>query len=350
MKRQTRGSAYDISIHRDVVEQNRRQLENRLKSNISTIPAPPLASDDGDGDGEEDYYHYHQSSSSVEYPRHDSGPMPYPDFPSFAHRSREHHFQEEDSHMHMGWSYRTADDDDGINPYGGETMSTAAHHASAVTITAGLGGGRGGHRRDISMSGAEYDPERPLNQIMAGVGRMSMLDDPSKSKHVRAIIFFNAWTTALTTGPTDRAGHVRPHCRRQHRRARSHPPVRLRTAQPLNTPYTTHVPCLVIILRHRTRFSSSCQTIRPLTLNPLLAQEASQSPTTLACRPTPPPPPTTGVSARQTQSRERNDALCKQLGEHVNTSPSPTRLQPCSTNSRSAVATCYSLDVDYFEF
>ncbi|KAJ2914734.1 hypothetical protein MD484_g5681, partial [Candolleomyces efflorescens] len=180
MKRQTRGSAYDISIHRDAVEQNRRQLESRLKSNISAIPAPPLASDDENAD--EDYYHYHQSNSSVEYPRHDSGPMPYPDFPSFAHRSREHHFQEEDSHMHMGWSYRTGDDDDGINPYGGETMSTAAHHASAVTITAGLGG-RGGNRRDISMSGAEYDPERPLNQIMAGVGRMSMLEDPSKSRH-----------------------------------------------------------------------------------------------------------------------------------------------------------------------
>ncbi|RXW21076.1 hypothetical protein EST38_g4784 [Candolleomyces aberdarensis] len=172
MKRHTRGSAYDISIHRDQVEQHRRLLENRLKSNIS-IPVPP-ASDD------EDYYHY-QQNSSVEYPRHDSGPMPYPDFPSFAHRSREH-FQDEDSHMHMGWSYRTGDDDDGINPYGGETMSTAAHHASAVTITAGLGGGRG-HRRDVSMSGAEYDPERPLNQIMAGVGRMSMLDDPSKSKN-----------------------------------------------------------------------------------------------------------------------------------------------------------------------
>ncbi|KAF6747965.1 hypothetical protein DFP72DRAFT_972051 [Ephemerocybe angulata] len=174
MKRHAKGPAPNVYIARDELEQGRRQLENRLKSTAS-IPAPPLASDD------EDVYHYHSQNSSVEMGRHGSEPMGYPDFPSFAHRSREH-FAEEDSHMQMGWSYRTGDDDDGVSPYGGETMSTAAHHASAVTLTAGLGGGRGA-RRDVSMSGAEYDPDRPLNQIMAGVGRMSMFDDPSKSKH-----------------------------------------------------------------------------------------------------------------------------------------------------------------------
>ncbi|TEB30524.1 hypothetical protein FA13DRAFT_1733395 [Coprinellus micaceus] len=174
MRRHTKGPTFDLSIHRDELEHDRRQLENRLKSNAS-IPAPPPASDD-----DEDYYHYHQNSS-VEHPRHVSGDMHQPDFPSFAHRSREH-MREEDSHMHMGWSYRTADEDEGVNPYGGETMSTAAHHASAITLNAGLGGGRGA-RRDISMSGAEYDPDRPLNQIMAGVGRMSMFDEQSKSKN-----------------------------------------------------------------------------------------------------------------------------------------------------------------------
>ncbi|KAF5340634.1 hypothetical protein D9611_007389 [Ephemerocybe angulata] len=174
MKRHAKGPAPNVYIARDELEQGRRQLENRLKSTAS-IPAPPLASDD------EDVYHYHSQNSSVEMGRHGSEPMGYPDFPSFAHRSREH-FAEEDSHMQMGWSYRTGDDDDGVSPYGGETMSTAAHHASAVTLTAGLGGGRGA-RRDVSMSGAEYDPDRPLNQIMAGVGRMSMFDDPSRSKH-----------------------------------------------------------------------------------------------------------------------------------------------------------------------
>ncbi|KAF6741445.1 hypothetical protein DFP72DRAFT_1037363 [Ephemerocybe angulata] len=174
MKRHAKGPAPNVYIARDELEQGRRQLENRLKSTAS-IPAPPLASDD------EDVYHYHSQNSSVEMGRHGSEPMGYPDFPSFAHRSREH-FAEEDSHMQIGWSYRTGDDDDGVSPYGGEAMSTAAHHASAVTLTAGLGGGRGA-RRDVSMSGAEYDPDRPLNQIMAGVGRMSMFDDPSRSKH-----------------------------------------------------------------------------------------------------------------------------------------------------------------------
>lgn len=165
MRRHTKGPVFDLSIHRDELEQDRRQLEDRLKSNIS-IPAPPPASDD-----DEDYYHYHQNSS-VEHPRHISGDMAYPDFPSFAHRDD-----------NGGLSYRTADDSEGINPYGGNTMSTAAHHASAVTLNAGLGGGRGA-RRDVSLSGAEYDPERPLNQIMAGVGRMSMFDD----KTVRAFL------------------------------------------------------------------------------------------------------------------------------------------------------------------
>ncbi|KAJ3522809.1 hypothetical protein NMY22_g11728 [Coprinellus aureogranulatus] len=165
MRRNAKGPTFDLSIHRDELEQDRRQLENRLKSNIS-IPAPPPASDD-----DEDYYHYHQNSS-VEHPRHLSGDMLQADFPSFR--------RDEDSHANPGWSYRTGDDDEGINPYGGNTMSTAAHHASAITLNAGLGGGRGA-RRDVSMSGAEYDPDRPLNQIMQGVGRMSMFDDKNVS-------------------------------------------------------------------------------------------------------------------------------------------------------------------------
>jgi hypothetical protein len=79
------------------------------------------------------------------------------------------------------WSYRTGDDE-GIAPYGGETMSTAAHHASAVTFTAGL---RGARTREPSLIGGEYDPDRPLHAMISGVNsKHSMLDmDPSKSKH-----------------------------------------------------------------------------------------------------------------------------------------------------------------------
>jgi len=169
MHRPTRGQALDFSIHNDEQEFDRRQLESRLSSKIN-IPAPPISASDDDSD-----YQHHQSS--VEYPRHMASPMPYPDFPSFAHRDRD----DEDG-MGMGWSYRTGEDEDGVSPYGGETMSTMNHHASAVTLNAGLGG-RGGRRGDVSMSGAEYDPDRPLNRIMAGVGRLSMLED-SKSKGV----------------------------------------------------------------------------------------------------------------------------------------------------------------------
>jgi len=67
------------------------------------------------------------------------------------------------------WSYRSGEDDEEIHPFvGGETISTAAHHASALTLSAGLGGR--GERRDVSLSGAEYDPERPLQDLIAGIG------------------------------------------------------------------------------------------------------------------------------------------------------------------------------------
>ncbi|KAF9235173.1 hypothetical protein BU15DRAFT_65077 [Melanogaster broomeanus] len=67
-----------------------------------------------------------------------------------------------------------------LDPYDAQTMSTVAHHASAVTITAGLG--RGG-RREPSISGAEYDPERPLQDIMAGMGsKISIGDVYGRSK------------------------------------------------------------------------------------------------------------------------------------------------------------------------
>ena len=55
-----------------------------------------------------------------------------------------------------------------INPYGGYTISTSARYASALTLGAGLGGDRGA-RRDASLSGAEYDPERPYHAMIAGV-------------------------------------------------------------------------------------------------------------------------------------------------------------------------------------
>jgi len=116
--------------------------------------------------------------SSVEYPRHISEPS-LAEYPSFVHRSREYSMGDEDMHgPHHAWSHRTGDDEDGISPFGAETMSTAAHHASAVTISAGLGGGRAARTREPSLSGAEYDPDRPLHAMISGVKD----SDPLKSK------------------------------------------------------------------------------------------------------------------------------------------------------------------------
>ncbi|KAE9405716.1 hypothetical protein BT96DRAFT_1015432 [Gymnopus androsaceus JB14] len=163
MKRQTHSTSFEFvhpGIPGDELENNRIQLEHNLQNTDLSF----RLSSQGDND-------------SVEYPRHNSGPSHAQEFGSFLHHSR----GEFGDHA---WSYRTGDDEEGINPYGGETMSTAAHHASALTLTAGLGGGRGA-RRDVSLSGAEYDPDRPLENIIAGVdSRFSIFDlDPSRSKY-----------------------------------------------------------------------------------------------------------------------------------------------------------------------
>ena len=90
----------------------------------------------------------------------------------------------------QAWSYRTGEDDEGIHPFAGaETLSTAAHHASALTLSAGLAGR--GERRDVSLSGAEYDPERPLQDLIAGMSTKLNLFDAEKelSRPVVSIYF-----------------------------------------------------------------------------------------------------------------------------------------------------------------
>jgi hypothetical protein len=161
----------DISIPGDQQEHNRIQLENNLQNTDLSFRLSSASED-------EEYNH----SNSIEYPRHNSVPTTFPDFALLERRSRDHLDDETHSLIHP-WSYRTADDDEGINPFGGETFSTAAHHASALTLSAGLGGGRA--RRDISLSGAEYDPDRPLRDMIDGVNsKISVFDlEPSKSQY-----------------------------------------------------------------------------------------------------------------------------------------------------------------------
>ncbi|TRM61107.1 hypothetical protein BD626DRAFT_502750 [Schizophyllum amplum] len=149
-------TSLDVSIlPDDGLERNRRQLEHNLQQTDLS---------------------FHLSDSDVEYPRHSSNHLDQ--FNSFENRS---HFDADPMH---GWSYRT-NDDEGIDPYGHGTLSTAAHHASVLTLSAGLGGRRQNGRREVSISGAEYDPERPLQDMIAGVdARLSAYDlDPSRSKY-----------------------------------------------------------------------------------------------------------------------------------------------------------------------
>lgn len=159
-----RPPAIELSISEDEMEHRRVQLEQNLQYTDLSLHLSSAPEDHSD----------------VEYPRHYSDPHSFSGFVSFDHASRE---DLEQSH-YQPWSYRTLEEDEGINPYAGETMSTAAHHASALTLSAGLGGR--GIRRDISLSGAEYDPERPLPGIMANIGpKFSMLDaNSTKSRQM----------------------------------------------------------------------------------------------------------------------------------------------------------------------
>ncbi|KAF4569937.1 hypothetical protein EYR40_008916 [Pleurotus pulmonarius] len=147
---------FDLSIHGDELEQGRILLEHTLQHADLSFHLSSTPDTASQGDRE-----------SLEYPRHASEPVALRDFASFEQRSRIYFDGEGEHSPTHPWSYRTADDEEGINPYGGETMSTAAHHASNLTLGAGLGGR--GYRHDISMSGAEYDPDRPLRDILPAV-------------------------------------------------------------------------------------------------------------------------------------------------------------------------------------
>lgn len=166
-----------FEIRGDEQEQHRIELEHNLQNTEASFH---ISTDDEHGLPRS---RQRQPDCSVEYPRHISEPS-FAEYPSFVHRSREHSMGDDMHSPHNAWSYRTGEDEDGISPFGAETMSTIAHHASAVTIGAGLGGGRAARTREPSLSGAEYDPDRPLHAMITGVNKNSVLvADVSKSKH-----------------------------------------------------------------------------------------------------------------------------------------------------------------------
>src|SRR5258708_27380395 len=134
---------FDISITGDEQEQSRIQLEKNL---LHTDLSLHLSS-------AHDY--------SVENPRHQSSvSVPFSAFDSID-RSRDALDLDEGLSQPHAWSYRTGEDDEGVHPFvGRETLSTAAHHASALTLSAGLGGR--GEPRGISLSVAPSNPHPPL--------------------------------------------------------------------------------------------------------------------------------------------------------------------------------------------
>jgi hypothetical protein len=194
----------EFNIPYDETEAHRMALEQNLLATDLSLHLSSAASQQSQSDAEteheRDYQyerkrrpaqpqrHAHHDESSVEYGRHAS-------HPSMSFRTAD-----ASSHGHDGiWSY--ADDDGGEGHshsvyYDGQSLSTAQHHASAVTLNAGLGryNGYGRQHRgavtaDISLSGAEYDPERPLHDMIAGIGvsRLSALDATSHSNsHVKS--------------------------------------------------------------------------------------------------------------------------------------------------------------------
>ncbi|KAG9124304.1 hypothetical protein FRC07_012074, partial [Ceratobasidium sp. 392] len=121
------------------------------------------------------------SSLSLEYGRHGAPSPHFEGVASFARydsdleRSRDVSARRS-ARQHQ--SFRTFDD----SFDGGHTQSTAAHHASALTVGAGLG--YGGAPRPLSRagSGAEYDPDRELSEMLKRRGRISVLDDTTTTR------------------------------------------------------------------------------------------------------------------------------------------------------------------------
>ncbi|KAG8816364.1 hypothetical protein FRC19_000427 [Serendipita sp. 401] len=138
-------------IPRDYREEERLRLEHQLFSNISFDgriddndnrhqPALEITYREGDEDG---------SEFSIEFPR-----------------NPQKHLLSRD----LSVRYPATEDEEA-----GETKSTVAHHASALTFRTGLRG----RVRDYSLSGIEYDPDRKLDALVRGTSELSLLRDDS---------------------------------------------------------------------------------------------------------------------------------------------------------------------------
>jgi hypothetical protein len=160
-------------IQGDRLEQSRIRLERDIDKNI---PSPPSISSDNPLDGGDD----NDLSSSVDFARHNAHPQA--SFQSFEHLS----------HLDSDFYSRHGDDDSiALDPDLGQTMSTAAHHASALTLSAGLRG-RNSYNHTTgraSPSGAEFDPDRPLQDMLDRriANGISLVDATGRSKSGKSL-------------------------------------------------------------------------------------------------------------------------------------------------------------------
>lgn len=136
----------------DHQEHSRIRLERDIDNNI---PSPPSMSS--------------PDVSSVDFARHNE---------HFSHLDSDFYSRHEDSLA--------------LDPELGQTMSTAAHHASALTLSAGLRG-RSCTTGRVSQ---EFDPERPLQDMLnSRIADGISIFDATKSKsrnEVHTLLLFAA--------------------------------------------------------------------------------------------------------------------------------------------------------------
>ncbi|CAE6446686.1 unnamed protein product [Rhizoctonia solani] len=125
-----------------------------------------------------DLEHSSLTSLSLEYGRHGAPSPRFEGVASFARYDSDLE-RSRDASARRNGRYQSFRADDSYD--GGQTQSTAAHHASAVTVGAGLGYGAGARPLSRAGSGAEYDPDRELTSMLKRRGRVSVLDDDTNT-------------------------------------------------------------------------------------------------------------------------------------------------------------------------
>ncbi|KAG8878574.1 hypothetical protein FRB98_006087 [Tulasnella sp. 332] len=166
-----------VPLDRDIQERDRREVEQLIERGVDNLTAPALSTTD-------------DNEYSVEYPRHGGhhSPLPFDPYTSFA-RSQHFDFAPADDRQEYNRyqppsrqtqkAYLSYREDDTYRT-AGDTMSTANHHRSGITLGAGIRG------RMPSLSprqrGGEYDPDRQIDRLIDQRGQMSMFDDATPRK------------------------------------------------------------------------------------------------------------------------------------------------------------------------